>query len=84
MDKKIKWEEVNWLQTFESRMKKMIANDEDEFVLGEFQLLQRIMAVEGITGSKLIEFIDIMDMLIKDEISKRWMEEKTKIYGQVG
>lgn len=84
MEKNLEWAEVQWLEIFKSRMRRLIKKDEDEFLLGEYQILQRIMSVDGVTGSKLIEFIDIMDGLVKDEISERWMEEKYKIYGQVG
>jgi hypothetical protein len=80
----LEWGMVNWLEVFEKRMEKLVKKDEDEFLLGEYQILLRILQVEGIGGSKLIEFIDILESLLKSEISDRWMKEKESVYGQVG
>jgi hypothetical protein len=78
------WGMVNWLEVFEKRMIRLVAKDEDEFLLGEYQVLQRILEVENVTGSKLIEFIDILDGILKDEISKRWTLQMQQVYGKVG
>lgn len=75
----LEWSQYHYLEVFETKMKSCIETDDDDILLDEYKMMQRIYNVDDIAASLLIEFIDILDSCIKEECTKRWIRNEEMI-----
>lgn len=72
----LEWSQCYYLEVFEAKMKSCIEKDDDDILLDEYKMMQRIYDVDDIAASLLIEYIDILDRCIKEECTKRWIRNE--------